>query len=316
MLIHSFLSLLRRGYSSISRKKIATPWKNHPLPQFSRPPAMLSTEEMQLLHWLTSEKYMGRGEIVDAGCFLGGSTVALADGLRHNQKLPNKQKQKRITSYDWFIADWYASKYVLSDRREGEEFYDLFLQNIKPYENYVRTVKGDIRLIEWGTQPIEIFFIDVAKEPDINDILIQRLFPYLIPQESFVIHQDYVHAWLPWIHVSMEYFAEYFTLRDFVPIGSAVYQLIKPIPTDKCIHFTVTDLSPDSQVKLMDQAITKTPFPERKFVTAAKVRLLYDLGRMSEARQLLNELSQQQDDEPLIAQVISEMKDFISRTNK
>jgi hypothetical protein len=274
---------------------------------------MLSTEEVRLLHWLTSQQYTGRGEIIDAGCFLGGSSVAFADGLKRNKKLEHSQKHKRITSYDLFIADWYANKYFLPDKQEGEDFSEVFLQRIKPYEDYITTMKGDIRLIEWRNRPIEILFIDVAKQPDINDILIQRLFPYLLPRVSFVIQQDYIHEWLPWIHITMEHFAEYFTLRDSVWEGSAVYQLSESIPADKCLRFSIKDILPDDQVKLMDQALDKTPLPKRKVVTLAKARLLYDIGRIQKAHKILDTLSQQKQNEPRVTQGINDMRNFISR---
>ncbi len=45
---------------------------------------MLSIEERQLLAWLAASHWEGRGAIVDGGCFLGGSTLALGRGLREN----------------------------------------------------------------------------------------------------------------------------------------------------------------------------------------------------------------------------------------
>jgi hypothetical protein len=274
---------------------------------------MLSTEEVRLLHWLTSQHYTGRGEIIDAGCFLGGSSIALADGLKRNKKLRHDQKQKRITSYDLFVTDWYASKYFLPNKREGEDFLERFLHHTRPYQDYLTPIKGDIRLIEWGDRPIEILFIDVAKQPDINDILIQKLFPYLEPKISFVIHQDYVHEWLPWIHVAMEYFTDYFALRDYVREGSALYQLVKSIPSEKCFRFSIKDISPDEQVRLMDRAIAKTPLPEHKIVTLAKVRLLHDIGRVQEAYSILDNLSKQKRNGPRVTQGINEMSSFLSR---
>jgi len=49
-------------------------------------PTMLSEEEIRLLRWATHEYYEGEGEIIDAGCFLGGSTMALAEGLARNER--------------------------------------------------------------------------------------------------------------------------------------------------------------------------------------------------------------------------------------
>lgn len=309
--LRSLLRAVRRIFSS---ERPTTPWGKHPLPSFSLPPAMLSLGEVKLLHWLTAEYYAGRGEIIDAGCFLGGSSIALAHGLQCNPRLRPHEKRKRIVSYDLFLADWYTIKGYLPDRREGDDFRDLFSQNIELYEQYIDVVQGDIRLIEWGSRPIEILFIDVAKQPDINDILVQRLFPHLCPNLSYVIHQDYIHEWLPWIHVTMEYFTEYFAVCDYVPYGSAVFRLVKQIPSDVCAEFSVARLSPEVQIKLIDQAIQKIPVSEyRKIITVTKVRLLHHLGRVSEACRLLDELARQTHPEPRVTEALEGMKDFLSR---
>lgn len=304
-------SLSRWIHSRLFRRGSEPPWRSHSLPSFPLPPTMLSAEEVQLLHWLTSQQYSGRGEIIDAGCFLGGSSVALADGLKHNGRLAPQQKRQRITSYDLFLTDWYAKK-ILPDKQEGEDYFDRYLQNIKPYEDYLLPQKGDLRLSIWKSRPIEILFIDVAKQPDINDHLIRQFFPHLEPHTSFIIQQDYIHEWLPWIHVTMEYFAKHFTLRDYVWNGSAIYQLTRRISADECRHFSIKNIAVDEQVKLMDHAIEKIALPEQKVVTLAKVRLLHDLGRSQEAHEILNHLAQQNHDEPRVAQGIADMRSFLA----
>ena len=64
---------------------------------------MLSAQELELLYTLARDQYTGRGEIVDGGAFLGGSTLALANGLRDNRRV--QDKNGRIHSYDLFRAD-------------------------------------------------------------------------------------------------------------------------------------------------------------------------------------------------------------------
>ena len=47
---------------------------------------MLNPEEQRMLRWIAREHYADQGAIVDAGCFLGGSTVSLAQGLREAKR--------------------------------------------------------------------------------------------------------------------------------------------------------------------------------------------------------------------------------------
>ena len=62
---------------------IGTEWRRQPLPTAcTKVPTMLVPDELRLLNFLAQDYYRGAGAIVDAGSFLGGSTVALAEGLR------------------------------------------------------------------------------------------------------------------------------------------------------------------------------------------------------------------------------------------
>lgn len=84
------------------RRKEAEPWRDveTPLEEINTTSAMISVDESRFLHWLTSEFYKGEGEIIDAGCLLGGSTHALASGLARNEACI--EKRKCIYSFDIF----------------------------------------------------------------------------------------------------------------------------------------------------------------------------------------------------------------------
>ena len=66
-------------------------------------PSMMTADESLYLYWLARCQYTGRGEIVDGGPYLGGSTMAMAEGLRRNDAVPHKTG--RIHSYDLFVYD-------------------------------------------------------------------------------------------------------------------------------------------------------------------------------------------------------------------
>jgi hypothetical protein len=52
------------------------PWRDHRLTDARLPVPMLGKSETGVISWLIENYYIGEGEIVGAGCFLGGSTVA------------------------------------------------------------------------------------------------------------------------------------------------------------------------------------------------------------------------------------------------
>jgi hypothetical protein len=64
---------------------------------------MLSPQELQYLYEYTKNEYSDLGEIVDLGCWLGSSTIAMATGLVENTKPQVKNRQ--IHAYDSSIWD-------------------------------------------------------------------------------------------------------------------------------------------------------------------------------------------------------------------
>src|SRR3954467_13500798 len=77
-------------------------------------PTMLSHGERVMLHWLARE-FPTDGHIIDAGCFLGGSTLPLASGLKL------RGGAAKIHSYDMFIApnDGYALGLIQTGKKRG-----------------------------------------------------------------------------------------------------------------------------------------------------------------------------------------------------
>ena len=86
---------------------------------------MLSEQERQLLYWLTSTHFIGAGAIVDGGCFVGGSTLSLAEGLRKNAA---RSSSARVHVFDLFEVEPYMADLYFSERglAPGDSFRTLF----------------------------------------------------------------------------------------------------------------------------------------------------------------------------------------------
>ena len=122
---------------------------------------MLSAQELNLLYSLARHSYTGRGEIVDGGAFLGGSTLALACGLRDNSQVDDKSF--RIHSYDYFVADRFVAQFI-PGFPEGKSTRPYFDGVIAPVASHVAVHEGDLTTFPWpARRAIEILFIDVAK---------------------------------------------------------------------------------------------------------------------------------------------------------
>jgi hypothetical protein len=64
---------------------------------------MLTDREREYLRTFAFKEYAGQGAIVDLGCWLGSSTIALASGLREHPDL--KLRSTLVHAYDRFIWD-------------------------------------------------------------------------------------------------------------------------------------------------------------------------------------------------------------------
>jgi hypothetical protein len=234
-------------------------------------PTMLSHNERNLLYYLARDYFRGAGKIVDAGCFLGGSTVPLAVGLRDSGR---QYPSPVIHTYDLFLLDAYMKQFVDGDRKPGDSCRKEFDRYTQPYREFVQVHHGDIQQIGWCGEPIEILFLDVLKSWRTNDSVVANFFPSLIPGRSVVIQQDYVHEFTPWIHITMEYLADFFEYLDFTDSCSTVYVLKKPLPKSLTSWSTEKALSIDEKVTLMDRAISKQGGTARGVLECSKSFLL------------------------------------------
>jgi hypothetical protein len=211
---------------------------------------MLSEQELTLLYELAAA-YDGRGDIIDAGAFLGGSTIALAAGLRDNP-MP-LDKRRRIHSYDYFRADRFTRNY-LPDAEDGTSTRPHYDGVIAGVRELIDVHEGDIAGFPWPAErEVNILFIDIAKSWATNDVVVQQFFPRLIPDVSTVIQQDYHWPGVPWLPITMELFADRFTYLGSMPAASAVYRCRARIAREE-IPARLRDLPNERLLSLLAQA--------------------------------------------------------------
>lgn len=240
------------------------PWLFGPMPQQLR--TMLNPEEQQMLRWLTREYYAGPGAIIDAGCFLGGSTISFASGLR------DFGKSAKIHSYDLFVSDEYSAEHFSAGEFvAGGSFFHVFERETKPFSDLIVPHAGDITKEPAPLEETEILFIDLSKTKEINDHLIREFFPTLIPGRSVVVQQDYLHYFLPWLHITMEKFADHFELLCDTEFNSAVFGLTKRVTREQAEAGTWDAMTGDERAALMDQAISRWEPPKRTYLERARV---------------------------------------------
>jgi hypothetical protein len=252
-------------------------WRQRPLPEACfGVPTMLMRDELRLLEFLTEEIYRGDGLIVDAGCFLGGSTLALAGGLRKSLTLRRQPEAKLIHSFDLFeVEDWTRGVYFPRETQAGSGTREMFEHNIAAYAPLVEIHEGDITAAPWSSGPIELLFVDVAKHWTVCDWVTANLFPHLIPGRSIVVQQDYLyHHWNGWLHVTMEHFADEFERVCDTGNNSVAFRLVKPLAPGRIPERLVGDMPIERKIALMDRAADRWTGEQANLLRSAKAHFL------------------------------------------
>ena len=231
------------------------PWRSHMGHIPNLPSTMLAGEELQLLHWLTSRYFTGEGAIVDGGCFLGGSTCALASGLAENSGV--KTTGKPIHSYDLFntTTDFFDPTFAEHGLNPGQSFLDLYKKNVGAFLDRIEIHEGDLMEQSWGSGKIEILFLDCCKNTTLHDHAVKIWFPRLIPGKSILIQQDFGWWHYSWGNIMMEVFKDHFVVLDDVPYASRVYLCVRAISEEDAARRTYGSLSGDERLRYMEDSL-------------------------------------------------------------
>ncbi len=289
-----------------------SPWSLVPLADLGAyVPTMLTVTERKMLHWLAREYPFGKsgGCIVDAGAFLGGSTLALASGVARNAATAT------IHSYDMFVApnDIYCLDLIGHGRRAGDSVLDLAQANVGAHSNLVRFHAGDFAEQAPPSEPIDILFIDIAKSWQLNDVVVRDYFPRLVPGHSLVIQQDTHDQSCPWANLTMEFFADHFEyLVD--DTASRLFLATSPIPPHK-LATPLQELPVEEKLRLMNACAARAATPEVAFLdNVSTAWILFESVGMQEAIAYLDRISQQQPwpGEPYVRHVQQTMEFLIN----
>ncbi len=237
---------------------LARPWQDESLSaRIPRVPTMLSGKERRLLYSLARDYAAEDAAIVDAGCFLGGSTAALLAGVRDR---PIPWRGPPVASYDLFRVEAYTIPQFFEDDtsvRDGQSFRHRFDANVMEFSVPHVVREGDVAEIGWSGGPIDVLFLDVLKSWEINDAVLRDFFPSLVPGRSVIVHQDYGWGWLPWIPISVELMRDSVRLIDGMEWGSHVFFLEEAVPAE-LMENGVGGLDLDAKLDLIDRVVAGT----------------------------------------------------------
>jgi SAM-dependent methyltransferase len=268
------------------------PWRGVALPADAVGiPTMLSKSERKLLYTLAREYATGDGAIVDAGCFLGGSTAALLAGVRDR---PAETGTPTVVSYDLFTIEPYTlAKFFAAadDVHSGDSFLPHFEANVARFDVPHDVRAGDITQLGWSGEQIDVLFLDVLKSWEINDAVLEEFFPSLVPGRSVIVHQDYGWGGMPWIPITVELLRESLVLVDWMEWGSHVFFLEGEVPPE-LIENGVRGLDPDRKLELIDRAVDRADGWVRGMLEISRAVLIAERDGATAAAEELSGIEQ------------------------
>jgi len=276
-------STSERG-QAVLRELSCCPWSSQVVPEAALAvPSMLSHRERQLLHWLAKHHVAGIGRVVDGGSFLGGSTAALASGLAARR---DGEWDRTICAYDLFRVEEYTVETFgacFPDPTIGASFRSTFDANVARWARYIEVREGDACDWGWTGEPIELLFLDMVKTWPLNDLVLEKFLPFLIPGHSVIIQQDYLMGYGPWTQMTMELMEPGVAILDSMPNGSVAYLLTEPVPRQLLGAKLRQTLSAAEQRTLMDRAVGRWQGDERGLVELARMMLIAELDGPADA---------------------------------
>jgi hypothetical protein len=258
-------------------------------------PGMISNAERALLFNLAKHYYTGTGLIIDAGVFLGASTVCFGEGIR--QATENGEKSKPlIWSFEKGVVrknfDRFVKRFKLPEHTIGESFGQTLKNLTSSYSDSIKLHLDDILKYKHpSNQSIEIAFLDILKTEKVCKHCIEQFYPNL-NVGSYVIQQDYFFDQLPFVKYMQEAFSDCFSFEGQVN-SSAVFKLVKKITSDD-LSERLNSLTPQSALDFHSISEARCLDTDRSyFMKLSRAWLLADLGFLDEAKKYYNNVREE-----------------------
>lgn len=260
-------------------------------------PAMLTTGD-RAIYFYAANHFSFKGTIVDSGCFVGGTTVSLVDGLMKNPLFAeHRDKAKNlIRVYDLFevendyILDHLQTNYPDRVFQPNTSFLPVFRENLKEFAEFLDVRPGDVMQHGYhDSEDIEIFGVDLCKALPVTDFVVRNFFPRIMAS-GLVLQQDFIHEFHPHIHLSMLRLSDHF--ERFVELewgGTVAYKCINPITQEVIQARFGSDTSwyaeVETNVRLLRNQIDAMLYDGNRWVLLLTLGMYYFAnGRLADAR--------------------------------
>jgi len=139
------------------------------------------------------------------------------------------------------------SKLLSNSSNDLELFYFFlsdFLENVNVYSS-------DFLKINWIDKPVEIIHIDIAKTLPLWLHLWKLFSNCFIPGKTYIIHQDFERARLPWLSYSLGAILPYIEFIEPSIQGTVYFRLLKNIPNYINTKIILDDFNLQEKINLI-----------------------------------------------------------------
>jgi hypothetical protein len=246
---------------------------------------MVSTDEIAFFRECASRSVGKEGAIVDLGCWLGSTSIALAQGIVNHASAAGHQTEK-VLGFDTFVwADWMPAHIPFGLYQPGESFLPEARRIVRDRGGgRVELIQADLAHYVWNRGPIKLLLVDAMKNEETASRIASAFYPSLMTG-GLVIHQDFKHYYTSWIHVIQYRLRQYFRLDGSVRrSGTAAFEVVAPIPKEAVDHATKLTVIADEEIDASFRHSLDLVGPDDCVnVAAAHVMQYVHLGRKDRA---------------------------------
>ncbi len=236
----------------------------------------------------SAARYVGKeGAIVDLGCWLGSTSIALARGIL--SRGPDASSRERVLGIDLFVwEEWMPSHIPHCLYRSGESFLPEARRVVRDHGGgRVELIRADLALYQWKSGAIKILLVDAMKSEDLGRQVARNFYPSLVTG-SLLIHQDFNHYYTTWIHLLQYRLSRYFRLfRNVVGSGTVAFEVLAPIPTEAVDQATDFAKISDDEIEAAFRHSLDLIGSDCVNIAAAHVMHYVHLGRKDRASKTL-----------------------------